>query len=318
MSGQTTAPTINGKPWYTSKTLWFNLICTALFAAEVNFKVLEGLIPGAVYSALAFVLPVGNMILRFITTTALIVPKVDQPAPPVSPSQGGFISMAWLPALKWLAAAALVAWCGLQIYNMGRDVNENKWLKKEAAQQQADQAERDRGAVLARAAAEFAIAEEARAAQQQIHLEGVIKNARKQFSLLARSSVLASGAGAPGLAGACAAGGVRHGADAQPKPEQGAAPPQIALVPWPVPVDPDLTLGAVWLWNAALTGQAAAPAGACRVDESTGQADPACADSSGLNLDDAWDNHTANARACAEDRARHQRLIDFLNAAERK
>ena len=319
MSGQTTAPTINGKPWYQSKTLWFNGLALCLGVAEMQFKLLEQYIPAAVFPALAFVLAVTNVLLRFITTTALTMPsvvqavhKVEQPAPP---AQGGFISFAFLQNLFWVGILAGCLWL---VFDNGRDSANADWLKKEAAQAKADQDERDRIAALGRIAAQFEIDEQRRAAERNAYLEGVMNHARKQFPLLARSNVLAGGAGNPGLAGACAAGSVRPGADAQRQPEEGAAPPQIALVPWPVPVDPDLTLGAVWLWNAALTGQAAAPAGACRVDESTGQADPACADSSGLNLDDAWDNHTANARACAEDRARHQRLIDFLNAAERK
>lgn len=82
--------------------------------------------------------------------------------------------------------------------------------------------------------------------------------------------------------------------------------------------EPRLNLGAVWLWNSALTGSAAAPAGACRVDAATGQASAACAEDSGLDLTDAWANQAANARACADDRLRHQRLIDYLQAREQR
>jgi hypothetical protein len=292
-------PTVNGKPWYHSKTIWFNALCLVLGAVELNFKLLEGHIPGAVYSALAFVLPIGNVLLRFITTTALIVPKVDQPAP-VPPAQGGFLSAGLAQALLvTLVLGALVA-AG---FVAGRDRERSQWQTKEAAQQKADQAERDRLTRLAAIAAQFEIDEQRRAAERNAHLEGVMKNARSQFALTVRPGVAAPAAGSPS---ACVSGSL---------PADGAAQqePHVLVLPVPVDTDPVLTLGAIWLWNAALTGQAAAPAGACRVDEGTGQADPACADSSGLTLDDAWDNHKANARACAEDRARHQRLIDYLN-----
>jgi len=107
-----------------------------------------------------------------------------------------------------------------------------------------------------------------------------------------------------------------------------AAPGCLSLPAAPVPdavagaaddgVEPRLNLAAVWLWNTALTGAADAPAGACRVDAATKQASAACAEDSGLDLSDAWANHTANARACADDRLRHQRLIDYLQAREQR
>lgn len=59
------------KPWYRSRTLWFNAIALALAAAEMQLNVLQGFLPGGVYAWLAFVLPVGNAALRFITSTAV-------------------------------------------------------------------------------------------------------------------------------------------------------------------------------------------------------------------------------------------------------
>lgn len=59
------------KPWYQSRTLWFNAICLALAAAEAQLNVLQGHLPGGVYAWLAFVLPVGNAALRFVTSTAV-------------------------------------------------------------------------------------------------------------------------------------------------------------------------------------------------------------------------------------------------------
>lgn len=79
---------------------------------------------------------------------------------------------------------------------------------------------------------------------------------------------------------------------------------------------PVLTLAAVRMWNGALTGTDQ-PAGACGTVGATEGADAAateaCAQGSGITLDDAWLNHAANAQACAADRQRYQHLIDFLN-----
>ena len=71
---------------------------------------------------------------------------------------------------------------------------------------------------------------------------------------------------------------------------------------------PVLSNAAVWMWNTSLAG-ANLPAGACGTADPT---DPACAAASGLTVGDAWENHTTNAKSCAEDRLRHQHLIDFL------
>ena len=81
---------------------------------------------------------------------------------------------------------------------------------------------------------------------------------------------------------------------------------------------PVLTLAAVRMWNGALTGIDAAtgacgPAGATEGAEAVAAEAAACAEGSGLTLDDAWLNHAANAKACAADRQRYQHLIDFLN-----
>lgn len=82
--------------------------------------------------------------------------------------------------------------------------------------------------------------------------------------------------------------------------------------------EPRLNLRSVWLWNSALTGSGSTPAGACGVDAPTGEATAACAEDSGLDLTDAWANQAANARACADDRLRHQRLIDYLKARDNR
>lgn len=68
------------KCWYRSRTLWFNLVVLMLAAAETQLQVLQGVLPGGLYAWLAFVLPIGNAALRFITTTAISVnPAKDRP-----------------------------------------------------------------------------------------------------------------------------------------------------------------------------------------------------------------------------------------------
>jgi hypothetical protein len=72
--------------------------------------------------------------------------------------------------------------------------------------------------------------------------------------------------------------------------------------------EPSLSRGAVWMWNSALLGHDA-PAGSCGLADTS---EGACAADAGISLQDAWDNQALNAKTCAEDRLRHQRLIDFL------
>lgn len=74
---------------------------------------------------------------------------------------------------------------------------------------------------------------------------------------------------------------------------------------------PVLTAGAVWVWNSALTGTDQ-PAGACSAANPTAAA---CAAATSSTLDDAWDNHIANAKTCAANRLAHQRLIDFVTTS---
>lgn len=108
---------------------------------------------------------------------------------------------------------------------------------------------------------------------------------------------------APVAAGSEATGaGLKPGVD-PPAP----APPGINVV-----IRPELSLGAVWMWNSALAG-AGVPAGACGADAQTVEA---CAAGSGLTTADAWDNHTANAKSCAADRLRLERLIDYLEGRQ--
>ncbi len=89
-------------------------------------------------------------------------------------------------------------------------------------------------------------------------------------------------------------------------PAAPAAPAQCD--PLPGGGSPALSFGAVWMWNSALAGRDTA-AGTCGLADTS---EGACAADAGVTLEDAWDNQALNARLCAEDRTRHQRLIDFL------
>jgi hypothetical protein len=78
---------------------------------------------------------------------------------------------------------------------------------------------------------------------------------------------------------------------------------------------PRLSLGAVWMWNSALAGQDVA-AGACDAAATAGEAEAACAQDSGLDIDDAWDNQQENARSCALDRQRFRNLSEFVKGRQ--
>lgn len=63
---------MNAKPWYQSKTLWFNLLCALLAGLEANAGILRPYVSESFYTVFAVLfLPVGNVVLRFYTTQAL-------------------------------------------------------------------------------------------------------------------------------------------------------------------------------------------------------------------------------------------------------
>lgn len=59
------------KPWYQSKTLWFNLIAAALLALEAQFALLQPFMADNVYAWFATALTVGNAVLRVVTAAPL-------------------------------------------------------------------------------------------------------------------------------------------------------------------------------------------------------------------------------------------------------
>ena len=60
------------KKWYRSRTLWFNAAVAALAALEGVTGMLKPYMGDAFYAALCIVLPIGNAILRVITTEKVV------------------------------------------------------------------------------------------------------------------------------------------------------------------------------------------------------------------------------------------------------
>jgi len=59
------------KPWWKSKTIWFNVIVAALAAAEASAAVLRPMLGEQTYPVLLFTLTMGNAALRVITTQGI-------------------------------------------------------------------------------------------------------------------------------------------------------------------------------------------------------------------------------------------------------
>lgn len=80
----TLAVTPAAKPWWHSRTLWLNAVALALAAAESQLQLLQPLLPVNVFALVAFVLPVANAALRFVTTQGVAVsaPKAPEGGQP--------------------------------------------------------------------------------------------------------------------------------------------------------------------------------------------------------------------------------------------
>lgn len=207
-------------------------------------------------------------------------------------------------ALAYWRVALLVLLCGLCFWAGDRNRN-NIWAAKQAlqvdqqAQALADEVQR------AQVAARQSIT-----AQQA--LQANYESLEGKFDVIQKNSALVVLRGAA----VCPAAGVAAADTGAASAPLVSASPVAAPMAEPAAVADAggaggirLTAAAVWMWNSALSG-ADSPAGAC------GAADPtsaACAADTGLGLDAAWANHTANAKSCALDRQRHQQLIDYLS-----
>lgn len=59
------------KKWYKSKTIIFNVIMAGLVALEAGLSQLSAIVPANWYAIIAVILPVGNAMLRIISTTGI-------------------------------------------------------------------------------------------------------------------------------------------------------------------------------------------------------------------------------------------------------
>jgi hypothetical protein len=62
---------MNAKPWWQSKTLWFNVLMGALGAAEANANLIQPYVAGNIYGWGLMLLTAGNAALRILTTQGL-------------------------------------------------------------------------------------------------------------------------------------------------------------------------------------------------------------------------------------------------------
>jgi hypothetical protein len=65
------------KPWYTSKTIWVNIMVAVLASLEATTGILKPYLPDYWYVFLAVGLPVINIVLRIVTTQPIGKANVD-------------------------------------------------------------------------------------------------------------------------------------------------------------------------------------------------------------------------------------------------
>ena len=177
-------------------------------------------------------------------------------------------------------------------YWWGQSAADNAWQARHAQELEAERAKTAEANTRADQAGAAYLREHLDQEDRYAALNATYQDLRRRFPLVVPGPV------------AVAACGNTLGPQA-PGPHERLAPAD------PGDGSPVLTLAAVRMWNGALTGTDAA-AGACGPAGAAEDADAACAQGSGLSLDDAWANHAANARSCAADRLRYRALIDYL------
>ncbi|OGB58417.1 MAG: hypothetical protein A2503_10040 [Burkholderiales bacterium RIFOXYD12_FULL_59_19] len=200
----------------------------------------------------------------------------------------------------WFLPLLMLAWIAFGFYS-GYQYSDNAW--------QARQAQQARAQALAVQAEQLRSQKAARQAiDEQLALQKSYSDLKEKFDAFTNRGPLV--VWHDGVRAACATGVVPGGAVApgrQPETQTNGGP---AAVADDAGAAVSLSAGSVWLWNSALVG-ADTPAGACGAADPT---NPACALDAGVSIAAAWANHTANAQACASDRLRHQRLIDYIAA----
>ena len=204
-----------------------------------------------------------------------------------------------------------LAWGGTG-YMVGDHHRNNAWLAKQAAVERKDHQAYVDEVERSQAAASNFTQEYAALANQFSTLEGQLNDVRKRTPLAVyRSPPPGNGGGCAVVGGLALAPGLVPTPPGQPPGADAPLAGPLDAAPAVHAADIGLSLGAVWLWNSALTG-VNTPAGACGA---AGAPESACAAAAGLGLEAAWDNQAANAKTCALDRLRHQRLIDYLSNA---
>jgi hypothetical protein len=66
------------KPWYASRTIWFNGVAGVVAAAESSMGMLQPVLGANAYAALTFIVLVGNALLRAVTTQPITVRRSPQ------------------------------------------------------------------------------------------------------------------------------------------------------------------------------------------------------------------------------------------------
>lgn len=193
-------------------------------------------------------------------------------------------------AVRWLVGLVLLLAVAASGYWKGDQNRNNAWLAKQAKVEREAHAKYEAEVKRGVEAAGSYLEDKRDQENSYAELEERFKALRQRVPLLVPSPA------APAV----------QAAGAGPESNQPAGPGINVFV------QPELSLGAVWMWNSALAG-ADVPTNTCGTDAATAQA---CAAGSGLTIGDAWDNQKINAKSCAEDRLRHQRLIDFLKGRD--
>ncbi|HSV80100.1 MAG TPA: hypothetical protein VLK85_12990 [Ramlibacter sp.] len=194
-----------------------------------------------------------------------------------------------------LALALIIAALLAGAFAWGGHVKDNAWQAKQAKAEREQAAKYQAEVQRADTAAAVYLSDHREQEERYEALDVQFKAFRKRLPLVAAARVAVDAAAAPAAA-------------ATPAPDrQAEAPGRIELPD----AGPPLSLGAIWMWNSALAGRDV-PAGACDAAAATGGSEAACAIDSGLGLQDAWDNHRANARSCARDREKLRHLINYL------
>lgn len=204
-------------------------------------------------------------------------------------------------AIEILGGLLVMLAIAVASYGYGAHVTDNAWRAKQAA------AERQQAA---KYQAEVARADDAAAAYLQEHRdqEDRYETLDDQFKALRKRLPLTLPAVPAHVAVASAADAA---ASPAPAPADGAEAGERLELRRSDSALPRLSLGAVWMWNSALAGRDVA-ARACDAAAAAAGAEAACAQDSGLDVEDAWANQQDNARSCARDRQRYRSLIEYL------